>query len=96
MYAGGDGCNGKEKMERSSKDPFPYDLTQLQVFSFNNGIAFLTVYLAYKNKDVQEIYQLINPGYIDDKKQEIQDSLLAILEQEVFESWHKEYDVQLK
>ena len=54
------------------------------------------MYLAYKNKDVQEIYQLINPGYIDDKKQEIQDSLLAILEQEVFESWHKEYDVQLK
>ena len=47
-------------------------------------LPFLTVYLAYKNKDVQEIYQLINPGYIDDKKQE------------VFESWHKEYGVQLK
>ena len=86
----------KRKWKEAVKIPFPYDLTQLQVFSFNNGIAFLTVYLAYKNKDVQEIYQLINPGYIDDKKQEIQDSLLAILEQEVFESWHKEYDVQLK
>ena len=86
----------KRKWKEAVKIPFPYDLTQLQVFSFNNGIAFLTVYLAYKNKDVQEIYQLINPGYIDDKKQEIQDSLLAILEQEVFESWHKEYGVQLK
>ena len=86
----------QKKWKEAVKISFPYDLTQLQVFSFNNGIAFLTVNLAYKNKDVQEIYQLINPGYIDDKKQEIQDSLLAILEQEVFESWHKEYDVQLK
>ena len=52
----------KRKWKEAVKIPFPYDLTQLQVFSFNNGIAFLTVYLAYKNKDIQEIYQLINPG----------------------------------
>lgn len=86
----------QKKWKEAVKTSFSYELTQLQVFSFNKGIAFLTVYLAYKNKDVREIYQLINPGYIDDKKQEIQDSLLAILEQEVFESWNKEYGVQLK
>ena len=86
----------QKKWKEAVKTSFSYELTQLLVFSFNKGIAFLTVYLAYKNKDVREIYQLINPGYIDDKKQEIQDSLLAILEQEVFESWNKEYGVQLK
>ncbi len=85
----------QKKWKEETEISFPYELAQLQVFSFNNGIAFLTVYLAYKNKDVDEVYQLINPGYIDDKKQEIQNCLLAVLEQEIFETWNREYGIQL-
>ena len=36
------------KAETSKK----YQIDDLQFFIFNNGIAFITVYLSYKNKDV--------------------------------------------
>ena len=64
-----------------------YQLDDLQFFIFNNGIAFITTYLSYQNKDVDKIYQFINPGYVQDKSKDInriQDALLNALEEKVF------------
>lgn len=64
-----------------------YQLDDLQFFIFNNGIAFITIYLSYQNKDVDKMYQFINPGYVQDKSEDInriQDSLLNSLEEKVF------------
>ena len=64
-----------------------YQPDDLQFFIFNNGIAFITIYLSYQNKDVDKMYQFINPGYVQDKRKDIhllQDALLNALEEEVF------------
>ena len=61
-----------------------YQLDDLQFFIFNNGIAFITIYLSYPNKDVDKIYQFINPGYVQEKSEEmnqVQDALLKSLEE---------------
>ena len=71
------------KAETSKK----YQIDDLQFFIFNNGIAFITVYLSYKNKDVNQIYKFINPGYVqesNDKEKSVQDVLLESLEEKVF------------
>lgn len=72
-----------EKAETSKK----YQIADLQLFIFNNGIAFITVYLSYKNKDVNQIYKFIDPGYVqesNDKEKSVQDVLLEALEEKVF------------
>ena len=64
-----------------------YQFDDLQFFIFNNGIAFITVYLSYPNKDVDKIYQFINPGYVQDRSRDmnlVQDALLKSLERKVF------------
>lgn len=64
-----------------------YQIKDIQFFVFNNGIAFITIYLPYKNKDVEELYQFINPGYVKDKSKDIkliQEKLLKVLEEEIF------------
>ena len=71
------------KAETSKK----YQIDDLQFFIFNNGIAFITVYLSYKNKDVNQIYKFIDPGYVqesNDKEKSVQDVLLESLEEKVF------------
>lgn len=42
-------------------------VTDLQLFVFNNGIAFLSAYLAYTNADVDTVYKFVYPGYTDDE-----------------------------
>lgn len=84
--------NGKE--ETSKK----YQIDDLQLFIFNNGIAFITVYLSYKNKDVNQIYKFINPGYVqesNDKEKSVQDVLLESLEEKVFELVQKKMKITL-
>ena len=39
-----------------------YSLTNLQLFVFHNGISFLSAYLGYKNKDIDDVYRIVNPG----------------------------------
>lgn len=41
-------------------------VNDLQLFVFYNSIAFLSVYLAFKNCDVGSVYSFINPGYTQD------------------------------
>lgn len=82
------------KAETSKK----YQIDDLQLFIFNNGIAFITVYLSYKNKDVNQIYKFINPGYvqeINDKEKLVQDVLLEALEEKVFELVQKKMKITL-
>ena len=82
------------KAETSKK----YQIDDLQFFIFNNGIAFITVYLSYKNKDVNQIYKFINPGYVqesNDKEKLVQDVLLESLEEKVFELVQKKMKITL-
>lgn len=76
-------------MERESGDKQKYQIDDLQLFIFNNGIAFITVYLSYKNKDVNQIYKFIDPGYVqesNDKEKSVQDVLLEALEEGIWTS----------
>lgn len=44
-------------------------ISDLQLFIFDNGIAFLTVYLPYCNGNVGDVYKFIYPGYVDDSEE---------------------------
>lgn len=82
------------KAETSKK----YQIDDLQFFIFNNGIAFITVYLSYKNKDVNQIYKFIDPGYVqesNDKEKSVQDVLLESLEEKVFGLVQKKMKITL-
>ena len=82
------------KAETSKK----YEIDDLQLFIFNNGIAFITVYLSYKNKDVNQIYKFIDPGYVqesNDKKKSVQEVLLESLEEKVFGLVQKKMKITL-
>lgn len=82
------------KAETSKK----YQINDLQLFIFNNGIAFITVYLSYKNKDVNQIYKFLNPGYVqesNDKEKSVQDVLLESLEEKVFGLVQKKMKITL-
>ena len=82
------------KAETSKK----YEIDDLQLFIFNNGIAFITVYLSYKNKDVNQIYKFIDPGYVqesNDKKKSVQEVLLGSLEEKVFGLVQKKMKITL-
>ena len=82
------------KAETSKK----YQIDDLQFFIFNNGIAFITVYLPYKNKDVNQIYKFIDPGYVqksNDNKNSVQEVLLESLEEKVFELVQKKMKITL-
>lgn len=59
--------------------------TDLQLFVFYNGIAFLTVYLSYLNRDVGQVYQFIYPGYTneEEKIKKLQTSLLKEIEDKI-------------
>ena len=82
------------KAETSKK----YQIDDLQFFIFNNGIAFITVYLSYKNKDVNQIYKFIDPGYVqksNDNKNSVQEVLLESLEEKLFELVQKKMKITL-
>ncbi|WP_196021904.1 hypothetical protein [Mediterraneibacter faecis] len=77
----------KEEWYRKAEASKIYHLNDLQIFIFNNGIAFITTYFAYKNEDVDKVYQLINPGYVKEKSEEMkqaQEELLEVLEAKTF------------
>ena len=44
-------------------------ITDLQLFVFYNGEAFLTVYLSYRNQDVDSVYEFIYPGYLSETEE---------------------------
>lgn len=74
-----------------------YSLTDLQLVVFHNGISFLSVYLGYKNADVDDVYKLVNPGYIENKginTKDIQDSLIQSLERNVIQYIQEVYNIQ--
>ena len=84
--------NGKAEISKK------YQIDDLQFFVFNNGIAFITVYLSYKNKDVNQIYKFIDPGYVqesNDKEKSVQDVLLEALEEKVFGLVEKKMKITL-
>lgn len=61
------------KLENVNLDPIQLDteisITNLQLFVFDNGIAFLSVYLSYSNGNVGSIYKFIYPGYTDENEE---------------------------
>lgn len=44
-------------------------VTDLQLFVFYNGVAFLTTYLSYRNKDVDSVYEFVYPGYLSESEE---------------------------
>lgn len=46
------------------------DISNLQLFIFYNGVAFISIYLSYLNSNVNSIYKFIYPGYLDDSVDE--------------------------
>lgn len=79
--------NGEVSREWNQEISEAFRFDDLQLFIFHNGIAFLTVYIAYKNKDVGKIYRFINPGYVDENskdKKTVQALLLEVLEKDIF------------
>lgn len=74
-----------------------YQIKDLQLFVFNNGIAFLSVYFAYKNKDIDVIYDFINPGYIVDKYKHtdsIHELLLNAVETYLFDFLYRKLNLR--
>lgn len=61
-------------------------LTDIQLFVFNNSVSFLAIYLDYKNKDVHSIYKFFNPGYFseEDSILEKQKHFIENIEKTVF------------
>ena len=43
-------------------------VTDMQLFVFYNGVAFLTVYLSYRNEDVDSMYEFVYPGYLSESE----------------------------
>ena len=87
-----------EAWNRKAEISKKYQIDDLQLFIFNNGIAFITVYLSYKNKDVNQIYKFIDPGYVqksNDKKNSVQEVLLELLEEKVFGLVQKKMKITL-
>lgn len=69
-----DKCSNKNNFVRRfrlSINPHPIQLgekisiTDLQLFVFHRGIAFITIYLSYKNSDVNDVYEFVYPGYLN-------------------------------
>lgn len=50
---------------------------QLQLFIFKNGIAFLSALLIYENNHTQYVYEFINPGYVNDQKDDLRKDIIT-------------------
>lgn len=61
-------------------------ILDMQLFVFNNGIAFLAVFLSYKNEDVHDVYDFFNPGYFSENDiiLEKQKKFIEAIYEEVF------------
>lgn len=61
------------------------DITEAQLFVFKNNIAFLSVYLSYKNKNVDDVYYFVYPGYVDDSDEakNAQEEFISIIEEKI-------------
>lgn len=68
-------CNSNyvnKYIQASEARPFSFvsanglELTDLQIYLFENGIGFVTLFTFCHNSDITRIYQLINNGYIGD------------------------------
>ncbi len=55
-----------------------FPVSDIQFFAFYNGVAFITVYLDYSNKNAQNVYQFINPGYLSENMDIQQHQLLFL------------------
>lgn len=64
------------------------DITEAQLFVFQNHIAFLTVYLSYTNKNVNDVYYFVYPGYVNDEKEikNTQEAFLKVIEEKILKA----------
>lgn len=52
---------------------------EVQLFMFDNQIAFLTAFLVYENEDVQYVYKFVNPGYVNDEKEYLRKQIVSVV-----------------
>lgn len=43
-------------------------VTDLQLFVFYNSLAFLSVYLSFRNGDIDSVYDFMYPGYLNESQ----------------------------
>lgn len=86
-------CNStyvKRYVQASAEPPFAFAtasgliLSDLQLYLFENGVGFLTLFTYCHNAKIHLIYQLVNNGYIGDQAgsdvyQQLYDSLSAVI-----------------
>ncbi|MCX2455003.1 hypothetical protein [Lacticaseibacillus nasuensis] len=63
----------------------PLAFTNFQVFIFNHGIAFLTVYLEYPNSETSTVYKFFQPGYTVQAGAELRASFINQIQSEVLD-----------
>ena len=51
-------------------------IDQKQIFVFEKGIAFLAILLVYDNAKAKYVYEIINPGYLEEKKEELRKNIM--------------------
>ena len=51
-------------------------IDQKQIFVFEKGIAFLAILLVYDNAKAKYVYEIINPGYLEEKKEELRKNII--------------------
>ncbi len=54
--------NEKQKMKYAGTEKIQF--SNQQIYLFENGIGFLTLFVFCHNKDIESIYNLVNNGYI--------------------------------
>lgn len=51
---------------------------EVQLFIFDNGIALLSMLLVYENVQTPYIYDFINPGYVNDQKEDLCKNVVSL------------------
>lgn len=51
-------------------------IEEVQLIVFDNQIAFLDLLITYENKQWRDVYHFINPGYVDDKRDDLRKEVI--------------------
>lgn len=52
-------------------------IEEVQLIVFDNQIAFLDLLITYENNQWRDVYHFINPGYVDDKRDDLRKEVIA-------------------
>ena len=90
-------CDG---LSATFRDGYKLDVQNLQLVFFENGIGFLIPMFCVKESEISRIYDFVNPGYLVDKEDDIQQNFIKDLREKVlsgtgFDIYVEDEDKQL-